>query len=236
MSPSVGSVHIVVNDNNVDSVNHVVGAHTAVRLAAMQSRTRPYHHGDLRAALLARAEETLGDRGPAALSLRELARDLGVSHNAPSRHFKDKEALLDALALGGYERMTETMLAARRGAGESCREKLEAVARAYVGFSRENAALLDLMCSVRKDARASAALLEAGRRWAELIEGLMREGQRQGEVREGPLEWIGVPVFAALHGFAGLAATGMIPPEAAERGLDEAIAFILRGCAPDGRA
>ncbi|MET8828051.1 TetR/AcrR family transcriptional regulator [Streptomyces sp. NPDC004610] len=202
-------------------------------LTAMQTRSRPYHHGDLRAALLARAEETLRDKGSAALSLRELARDLGVSHNAPSRHFKDKEALLDALALGGYERMTATMLASQRSAGESCREKLEAMVRAYVGFSLDNAALLDLMCSVKKDAQASAALLEAGRRWSELIEALMREGQRQGEVREGPLEWIGVPVFATLHGFADLAATGMIPPEAAERGLEEAIAFILRGSAPD---
>ncbi|MFE4783196.1 TetR/AcrR family transcriptional regulator, partial [Streptomyces sp. NPDC056716] len=197
----------------------------------MPTRPRPYHHGDLRAALLARAEETLRERGSAALSLRELARDLGVSHNAPNRHFKERQALLDALALVGYERMTEAMLASQEGAGESCRKKLEAVVRAYVGFSLDNAALLDLMCSVKHDAHASAALLEASKRWSELIEALMREGQRQGEVREGPLEWIGVPVFATLHGFADLAATGMIAPEVAERGLDEVIAFILRGCA-----
>ncbi|MFE5118223.1 TetR/AcrR family transcriptional regulator [Streptomyces sp. NPDC056669] len=202
----------------------------------MQTRPRPYHHGDLRAALLTRAEETLRERGPAALSLRELARDLGVSHNAPSRHFKDRQALLDALALGGYERMTEVMLASQAGAGESCRKRLEAVVRAYVGFSLDNAALLDLMCSIKHDPQASAALLEATRRWSELIEELMLEGQRQGEVRKGPLEWIGVPVFATLHGFADLAATGMLAAEIVERGLDEVIAFILRGCAPDGQA
>jgi hypothetical protein len=62
-----------------------------------------------------------------------------------------------------------------------------------------------------------------------------RTEQRQGEVREGPLERIGVPVFATLHGYADLAATGMLAPQIAERGLDEVIAFILRGCAPDPR-
>ncbi|MGW3141017.1 TetR/AcrR family transcriptional regulator, partial [Streptomyces sp. NPDC001139] len=75
----------------------------------MHSRTRRYHHGDLRAALLARAEQTLRERGPGDLSLRELARDLGVSHAAPSRHFKDKQTLLDALAQTGFERLREVL-------------------------------------------------------------------------------------------------------------------------------
>ncbi|MFE5844363.1 hypothetical protein ACFQ7N_22345 [Streptomyces niveus] len=61
-------------------------------------------------------------------------------------------------------------------------------------------------------------------------------GQRQGEVREGPIARVGVPVFATLHGYADLAATGMLTPELAEGGLDDVIAFILRGCAPDARA
>src|SRR5919199_958702 len=60
---------------------------------------RRYHHGNLRAALLERAESTLAERGAAALSLRQLARDAGVSHAAPQRHFKTKAALLDALAV-----------------------------------------------------------------------------------------------------------------------------------------
>ncbi|MFE5668579.1 hypothetical protein ACFQ7W_32260 [Streptomyces niveus] len=61
-------------------------------------------------------------------------------------------------------------------------------------------------------------------------------GQRQGEVREGPVARVGVPVFAILHGYADLAATGMLTPELAEGGLGDVIAFILRGCAPDARA
>ncbi|WP_234478333.1 hypothetical protein [Streptomyces sp. MBT65] len=58
----------------------------------------------------------------------------------------------------------------------------------------------------------------------------------QGWVREGPLGLIGIPVFATLHGCAELAANGLFAPEVAERGLDDVIAFLLRGCAPDARA
>ncbi|MFD5763836.1 TetR/AcrR family transcriptional regulator, partial [Streptomyces sp. NPDC127044] len=117
----------------------------------MQTRPRRYHHGDLRAALLTRAEETLAEKGPGALSLRELARDLGVSHAAPSRHFKDKQALLDALALAGFERLLATLTASQDTAGESFADRLGALARTYVGFATANAELLDLMFAVKHD-------------------------------------------------------------------------------------
>lgn len=94
-----------------------------VTLRPMHSRTRRYHHGDLRAALLARAEQTLRERGPGDLSLRELARDLGVSHAAPSRHFKDKQTLLDALAQTGFERLREVLEASQEALGESLDRK-----------------------------------------------------------------------------------------------------------------
>ena len=62
---------------------------------------RAYHHGDLRRALLAAALEAVGEVGPAALSLRDLARRAGVSHAAPAHHFGDKAGLLTALAARG---------------------------------------------------------------------------------------------------------------------------------------
>src|SRR5918998_6710951 len=81
-------------------------------LAPMVDAVRPYHHGSLRRALLERAEEALADGGSQRLSLRELARDIGVSHAAPRRHFADKQALLDALALDGFERLGDALRAA----------------------------------------------------------------------------------------------------------------------------
>src|ERR1035437_9150796 len=74
--------------------------------ARLESVTeRPYHHGSLRTALLAHAERTVRERGVQDLSLRELAREIGVSHGAPRRHFPDRQALLDALAEAGFARL-----------------------------------------------------------------------------------------------------------------------------------
>ncbi|WP_405886114.1 MULTISPECIES: hypothetical protein [unclassified Streptomyces] len=73
-------------------------------------------------------------------------------------HFKTEQALLDALALTGFERLAEAIAASGEGVGESFAERLSAVARAYVGFATANAALLDLMYSVKHGPEASEAL------------------------------------------------------------------------------
>ena len=70
--------------------------------ATAPNRAHPYHHGNLRRALLDAALESIAAAGPAALSLRELARRVGVSHAAPAHHFGDKAGLLTALATEGY--------------------------------------------------------------------------------------------------------------------------------------
>lgn len=199
----------------------------------MRTRARPYHHGDLRAALLERAEQTLRDKGPTALSLRELARDLDVSHAAPSRHFKDKQALLDALAVTGFERLGESIATVLERAGESFGQRLDAVVRAYVGFATANATLLELMYAIKHDPQASPALAVAHQRWSGQIIDLIDAGQRRGEVRPGPVELVALSVFATLHGYAGLAVSGMLPPHMAGDELDDVIAYIRRGSAPE---
>ncbi|MFF6909252.1 TetR/AcrR family transcriptional regulator [Streptomyces sp. NPDC012389] len=196
-------------------------------------KKRPYHHGDLAAALLDRAEQTVRERGSDALSLRELARDLGVSPGAPSRHFKTKQALLDALALRGFERLIEAIGTAQEDAGETFAERLDAVARTYVGFATGDAALLDLMFSAKHSPEASTALGMAAHRWGEQFLELVSHGQHRGEVRQGPLERVTLTVFAPLHGYIGLAASGVLPPEAAGPGLDDVIESIVRHCRPE---
>src|SRR5256885_13335679 len=84
-----------------------------------------YHHRDLRAALLRAAGKRLEKQGITALSMREAARRVGVSHNAPYRHFADREALLAALAAQGFEMLGQAM---RGHAGR-------AMGEAYVRFA-----------------------------------------------------------------------------------------------------
>lgn len=223
-----------VDDNNAGGDNNVATIHMATTLRAMQNRqTRRYHHGDLRAALLTRAEETLKEKGPAALSLRELARDLGVSHAAPSRHFKDKQALLDALAQVGFERMGEALAASQATADETFADRLGALTRAYVGFAVTNAELLDLMFSIKHDPEASESLVQAAQNMSVLAMRLIEEGQRRGEVRAGSVDSVAVPIFTTIHGFASFAVSGTLSPELADSGLENVIAHTLRGCAPD---
>ncbi|MGW0710478.1 TetR/AcrR family transcriptional regulator [Streptomyces sp. NPDC002643] len=195
-------------------------------------KTRPYHHGDLRAALLTLAERTLREKGPGALSLRELAREAGVSPAAPSRHFKGKQALLDALALAGLGRLASELATALEQAGDSFADRLTAFARAYVGFATANAALLDLMYAVRPDPVTPRELVVAKQRLSAMAADVIRDGQRRGEVREGAVDRLAVPVSAALQGLVALAASGCIAADGIEQGVDDTIAAILRGYAP----
>lgn len=91
----------------------------------MSTSAGGYHHGDLPAALLRAAGQTLEKKGAAALSLREAARRAGVSHNAPYRHFPQREALLAALAAQGFAMLGEEL---RRYSGRELGE-------AYVRFA-----------------------------------------------------------------------------------------------------
>src|ERR1700729_2560625 len=103
---------------------------------------RPYHHGNPRTALPAQAGRHVREHGAQALSLRELAREVGVSHGAPRRHFPDRQALLDALAEDGFARLGRELREAVAGAGEEFEPRLRAIAAAYIRFATEDAALL----------------------------------------------------------------------------------------------
>ncbi|WP_310591964.1 TetR/AcrR family transcriptional regulator [Streptomyces canus] len=197
----------------------------------MTSR-RPYHHGDLRAALLKRAEQALMEKGPGGLSLRELARDLGVSPGAPSRHFSGKAALLDALAVEGFQRLRTMLTSTQVEAEVSFADRLTAVAHTYLEFAVANPALLELMYSVKYDPVASPELTAASQWQGALADRLIEDGQRRGEVREGSTREIGVPVMASIHGYVLLAVAGGLAIDAAKPGLNDVLAFALRGCAP----
>ncbi|MEU9243848.1 TetR/AcrR family transcriptional regulator [Streptomyces shenzhenensis] len=198
---------------------------------APMPQSRPYHHGDLRAALLAGAERTLRERGSAALSLRELARDTGVSHAAPGRHFKDKQALLDALALSGYERLNQALAAADLP-DATLEPRMTALARAYVTFAVANPELLELMYS-RKHAPDIGTELAAA---AELSLGsfvtLVADAQRRGEIVPGDPETVTLTAAAGVHGLAALATNGSLRPEAVLTGLEHHIHLMLYGLKP----
>ena len=113
-------------------------------MAKTRSHERPYHHGDLRRAIVKAALEILRETQSLEFSLRDLARRAGVSHNAPYKHFADKRELLAAVSGAGFEMLTKRM--ANEIAGfRSPREQLFALLRAYIDHGVENPALYGLM-------------------------------------------------------------------------------------------
>ncbi|MFD6950669.1 TetR family transcriptional regulator [Nocardiopsis sp. TSRI0078] len=190
---------------------------------------RPYHHGDLRAALLTSAERALAERGPAALSLRELAREAGVSHAAPGRHFRDKQALLDALALTGFERLIGRLEDAAASGGD-VRAQVLALARTYVGFAAEHEALLDLMYTRKHDPDVSEQLSDAVSRLLDLVVRPLLDGQAAGEIAEGDPVTLAFTVSATLHGLTVFSATAS--PEEIEAALADVVRVLFEGLAP----
>jgi AcrR family transcriptional regulator len=100
----------------------------------MARAVRPYHHGDLRRALLEEAARLIESEGAQALTLREVARRLGVSHAAPAHHFPDKNALLAELGAEGFEQLTEALLGSMRER-DTPAARLQAQGKAYVRFA-----------------------------------------------------------------------------------------------------
>ncbi|MEV7687379.1 TetR/AcrR family transcriptional regulator [Streptomyces bungoensis] len=194
--------------------------------------SRPYHHGDLRTALLESADRTLREKGAGALSLRELARDTGVSHAAPGRHFKDKQALLDALALDGYERLNRALGAAAEQPGHTFEQRMTALARAYLGFAVENPALLELMFARKHDPDSTAEFAEAVDQSLGSLTRTIAEAQGRGEIVQGDPERITMVAAASLHGLAALIASCALDADEALAGLDAHVHLLLHGLMP----
>ena len=115
-------------------------------MANLQSRAqeRPYHHGDLRRAIVRAAFELLSETQSVEFSLRELARRAGVSHNAPYKHFADKAELLAAVSAAGFEALAQ-QASEESARATSPRAQLLAILRVYIRYGVENPALYRLM-------------------------------------------------------------------------------------------
>jgi AcrR family transcriptional regulator len=189
---------------------------------------RPYHHGNLRMALLEQAERTVRERGVEDLSLRELAREVGVSHGAPRRHFPDRQALLDALAEAGFARLRTELRTAVEDAGDDFQMRLAATATAYVRFATRDAALLELMFA-GKHREQSGALQDAAERAFSVMLELIQQGQADGVLEPGKPERVGLVLLATIQGIATLVTGGIVGADQLDELVADAIAYFLRG-------
>jgi len=189
-----------------------------------------YHHRDLAEALLVAAERLVAARGVAAFSLREAAREVGVDPAACYRHFRDKDALFQALGRRGFTRLAAAMEAGL-GGSDSPSSQIVALGRAYVGFAFDYPALFRTMFGPTG--------MEAGdpRKRGDYPEGRGPYGLLERAVR-ARLDEVGSPlaldaavliVWSGAHRLASLIVDGAIRPSEADRHrqLDALLAALI---------
>ena len=159
-----------------------------------------YHHGDLRRAVLDRAVAVIAASGPAALSLRSLAADLGVSHTAPRHHFTSRTGLLTAVAAEGFRMLAERIEVAYAGGG-SFRD----AGLAYVQFAIDRPAHFAVMFTPDLLDYDDAELRDA----SDVTFAQLRAGAEGVEPDRRPdLAAAVVAGWALVHGIATLALSG----------------------------
>jgi AcrR family transcriptional regulator len=169
------------------------------------SAPRRYHHGDLRRAVLDAAIEVITADGPAALSLRELARRANVSHAAPAHHFKDRAGLLTALAIEGND-----LLAAALAGGPA---ELDELGARYVRFALDHPAHFEVMYRPdlyhRDDPALVASMDRISRHLREAVNALPPDR------RGADPNLAGLAAWSLVHGFAALLRGGNLDRMAA---------------------
>jgi AcrR family transcriptional regulator len=188
-------------------------------MPAARPRERRYHHGNLRETLIESALGLIAELGPAGFTLREVARRAGVSHNAPYRHFTDKQELLAELAAQGFDRLTESMQAAIQP-GSPPLEKLLACGRGYVGFALHWPEHFAVMFDTPLPHEKYPELAASGERAFNVLLGLVRQCQAAGVVQKGDPQQLAMLAWSLVHGVAKLAVGGRLQPTSKKAALE----------------
>jgi AcrR family transcriptional regulator len=210
----------------------------------IHGRSKPgYHHGDLRNALVGEGLNLLEQAGHSALTLRDLARRVGVSAAALYAHFADKDALLAAIAAAGFVRLRATLEAPIGQDGDPVTQFVR-MGSAYVRFGMDHPALYKLMFASEElpARRAEYPELQAAAEAAFAALTVMLERlQGLGVLRSGDAAADSLGVWAHVHGLTSLIITGRAacmgqpPPEAAEI-VRASLALLLDGLRSPSRA
>jgi AcrR family transcriptional regulator len=186
-------------------------------------KTKPYHHGNLREELLDAALRLISEVGPTAFTLREVARRAKVSHNAPYRHFRDRDELMAAVSTQGYAELTHEM----QNAGakeETAFARLKSAGLAYVNFALHRPEHFTVMFDAPpskpseklcfnpskmniKYPQAAEAAEESFRTLMNLVEAC----QQARELPAGDTKELALLSWSVVHGVAKLAITGRYP-------------------------
>ena len=186
---------------------------------------------DFRERLCAAAERLFAERGPDAVTMRQLASELGVSPMTPYRYFEDKDDILAAVRANGFTRFAEAL--------ETARDKARgppsigaAVGEAYVAFALEHPHAYKLMFDFNQPhAEKYPELVAAGQRAQKTMTGYVEDAFKEG-LMQGDPQQIGLMFWAAIHGAVILDLAGMLPPGGSRQVFTALHAALMRGVRP----
>jgi AcrR family transcriptional regulator len=179
-----------------------------------RKRADTYQHGDLRHALIQAGLKLLAEHGLRGLSLRAAAQLAGVSHAAPYRHFRDKDALVAAIAEEGFRLLTQRMRQELEACGsKSVFVRLRASGWGYVSFAVEHPGYFRTIFGgvVPGDADAKIpSLRSAGDEAYHVLRDLVAEGIEGGQLRAGDPDEVSLAAWSMVHGLSMLLIEGQL--------------------------
>jgi AcrR family transcriptional regulator len=183
-------------------------------IPGMAPKTKTYHHGNLKEALISAGLKILSEKGMEGLSLRNVARRIGVSHAAPYNHFHDKQALLAAISTAGHEQLHQTLLETFEKSKDTSPEILLEIAWAYLQFAQQDPDRFKLMFSSALEVeRNHPAFMEIAQNSISLFEEIISFCQGKGQLAEGDVQRIAVKLWSSVHGFTYLMLENQFPKE-----------------------
>lgn len=169
-----------------------------------------YHHGELRQALIEGAIALITEKDVSSLSLREVARRIGVSHAAPYRHFEDKEALLAAVAQAGFLGLTSALKVEIQTVKHPL-QRLEASGVAYVQYAQAHPSHYRVMFGTpRGEQNKYPDLAEAVEQAFIVLVNIIEAGQAVGAIKPGEPKQLAQVAWSLVHGLAMLLIDGQL--------------------------
>ncbi len=175
------------------------------------TKASEYHHGNLRQALIEAGVRLIQDRGSIDISLREVARAAGVSHAAPYRHFKGRNALMSGIAEVGFRHLADEMAGVVEKYPDNPRQQLIEAGVAYIRIAMESSQIFHLMfggvveCNEENETLQQASAEAFGG-----LEAIIQSGRAAGLYRRQDSEVMALSAWSLVHGYAMLASTGRL--------------------------
>jgi len=173
-----------------------------------------YHHGNLKEALIAASLEILSEKGIEGLSLRNVAKKVGVSHTAPYNHFADKQVLLAAISTAGHEQLHQVLMITFEKSKDNPQNIIPEIAWTYLQFAMNNPAKFKLMFSgALEEERNHPAFIEVTSKTIAHFEEIIVFCQNKGQLPAGRVDNLAIKLWSEVHGFSTLMLENQFPPE-----------------------